>query len=296
VSCAPITRPSIAVAILVGLLSLATLVWPPATRAAELVVIELNGRTAEEVIPLLQPMLAPGGTISGLRDKLIIRTTPSNLAELRAMLDIVDAPPRRLLITVRQGARGQEREVDLDVSGSVGGDGARVTLPETSPRAAENPGGVSDAEPAPGNSVKFQARAENSQRNANTFQTLQVLEGSSAYIAIGQSIPIRGSVGSDGRETIEYRDVVTGFYATPRVRGNRVTVALATSADSVRDRVTGAAQIQRTDTVVSGTLGEWIDVGSVSENARDQETGIVFYNSSATGDQRRVYLKVEEVR
>jgi hypothetical protein len=42
-------------------------------------VIELNARTTDEVIPLLEPMLACGGTIGGLRDKLIIRTTPANL-------------------------------------------------------------------------------------------------------------------------------------------------------------------------------------------------------------------------
>jgi hypothetical protein len=64
----------------------------------------------------------------------------------------------------------------------------------------------------------------------------------------------------------------------------------------VRGRETAAAQIQRANTIVSGRLGEWIEVGSVSQSADKRETGIISYNSGASADQRRIYLKVEEVR
>ncbi len=261
-----------------GLIWLVVLFCSSAVHANELVVIELNGRTAEEVIPLLRPMLAPGGSISGVKDKLIIRTTSSNLAELRSMLEVIDAPARSLLITVRQGNSEREREVDVEVSGSIGNDGASVTAPEF-----QNEG------------IDVRARAQDSDRSGNTIQSVRVLEGNPAYIAVGQSIPVRGSTGTDGREYVEYRDVVTGFYATPRVRGRRVSVALSTSADTVSDRG-GAARIQRADTVVSGELGEWIEVGSISGTGDNQETGIIFFRSNRSGSQRTIYLKVDEAR
>ena len=252
--------------------------------ANELVVIELNGRTAEELIPLLRPMLAPGGKISGLNDKLIIRTTPSNLAELRAMLDVLDAPPRRLRITVRQDAGRRERDVDLEVSGSVGTSG------QPSGASGKRPSEASDG------NISASASARASERNSGVAQSVQTLDGSPAYIAIGQSIPVRGSIAADGREYVEYRDVVTGFYATPRVRNERVTVALETSADRVNRPIDGSARIQRAETIVTGELGEWIEVGTISSDADGRQIGIVFFESSAATSESRIYLKVEELR
>lgn len=257
-------------------------------QASELAVIELNTRTAEEVIPMLKPMLAPGGSISGLKDKLVIRTTPANLAELRKILAVVDARPRRLQITVRQGVRARAEELDVQISGSAGSDGARVALPDSS-RGIQRQSGDDQ-----GSGVRVQGSATRSTAARTALQTIQVLEGNRAYIAIGESIPLQaGSVGT--RETVEYHDVVTGFYATPRVNGDRVTVALATSSDSVRDRESGTTRIQRADTIVSGKLGEWLEVGSVSRAADGRDTGLVWYDSSAMSDDRRIYIKVEEL-
>ena len=293
----------IAVAIVLVLTGCVALFAGPAARAAEMTVIELHTRSADEVIPLLRPMLAPGGSISGLKDKIVIRTTPANLVELRKILDVVDAPPRRLLISVRQGRDRQKNELDVEVSGSVGSDGARVTVPGSSVNSKEtrkvSPVKTEQDEP---DRVRISAGSVRSAETRETLQTVQVLEGNRAFIAVGQSIPgqnhatvTAGGVVA-GNDYTEYRDVVTGFYATPRVRGDRVTVALSTSADTVRGRETGAAQIQRANTIVSGRLGEWIEVGSVSQSADKRETGIISYNSGASADQRRIYLKVEEVR
>ena len=80
-------------------------------------VVPLKYRTAEELIPILQPMLARDASISGLRGQLVVRTTRENLRELRRVLDSLDVAPRRLLITVAQdtasegaaGRRSRER-------------------------------------------------------------------------------------------------------------------------------------------------------------------------------------------
>jgi len=89
-------------------------------------VIPLGYRQAEDVIPMLRPLLAPGGTLTGMKNQLIVRTTPSNLAELKQVLAIADAAPRRLMISVRQASGMDVSRDSASVQGSVGvGDHAR---------------------------------------------------------------------------------------------------------------------------------------------------------------------------
>src|SRR3990170_8156272 len=64
-------------------------------------VIDLRHVTAEQVLPALRPLLEPGGVLTGQRNQLIVRTSPRNLEELRRALAALDAPARRLVISVR---------------------------------------------------------------------------------------------------------------------------------------------------------------------------------------------------
>ncbi|MGP1676919.1 MAG: secretin N-terminal domain-containing protein, partial [Burkholderiales bacterium] len=73
--------------------------------AAELEVITLKYRSAEQVIPVIRPLLAPGGSVSGMQNQLILRTTSANLKDLKKVLASLDTLPRRLMISVRQDAQ-----------------------------------------------------------------------------------------------------------------------------------------------------------------------------------------------
>src|SRR5262245_23083714 len=85
-------------------------------------VIPLRYRTAQELIPIIQPLLPRDGSVSGLQGQLIIRTTPSNLEEIRRVLASIDTPPRQLVITVRQDADIDRSRSTVEASGSVGGE------------------------------------------------------------------------------------------------------------------------------------------------------------------------------
>ena len=149
-------------------------------------VIELRYRSADEVMPILKPLLAPGGTISGLQDKLVVRTTPANLAELRKVLDVIDGLPKRLLISVRQDESAIRLDRDVEISGGVG------TGPD---------------------SVRARIEDNRSGQSGRGTQIVQVIEGNAAFIRIGTSVPIRSrqtTVAPGGvtkhTDTIEYRD------------------------------------------------------------------------------------------
>ena len=53
-------------------------------------VIELQHRLVRDVLPILQPVLAPGGTATGTSNQLIVRSSPENLAEIHAVLHAID--------------------------------------------------------------------------------------------------------------------------------------------------------------------------------------------------------------
>jgi type II secretory pathway component GspD/PulD (secretin) len=190
-------------------------------------VIELNYRNADQVIPILKPLLAPGGTISGMQNRIVVRTTPQNLAELHKVLDVVDAMPRKLLISVRQQSAASGTGSEAEVSGSIGNDRARVTVPGT----GSNQGGTVVIRRGD-DQVRGRVSQSQSAATDSSVQTLQVLEGNEAYIQVGQSVPVR-SQSAQGSETVQYRDAGAGFYVRPRVSGNQVTLSISTRRDSV---------------------------------------------------------------
>jgi len=252
-------------------------------------VIELNYRSADQVIPILQPLLAPGGTISGMQSRIIVRTTPQNLAELRNVLGVVDAMPRKLTISVRQQSNASGTESEAEISGSIGNDRARAAVPGT----GSNQGGNVVIRRGD-DKVRGRVSQSQSASSDSGVQTLQVLEGNEAFIQVGQSVPVR-SQSAQGSETIQYRDVGAGFYVRPRVSGNQVTLAISTRRDSVADPNTGAINVQHVDTVISGRLGEWLEVGGIAQESVQRDSGTVYRRSVTGRDDRRVFLKVEQV-
>jgi type II secretory pathway component HofQ len=283
-----------------ALLLLACAAFFPAHAQQQVIeVVPLGYRQADEVIPMLRPLLAPGGTVTGMNNRLVIKTTPANLAELKQVLAAIDAKPKQLMISVRQTATADSSRDAASISGRIGaGDNANVNLPR--PPGTRNDPGVS----VQSGSTRIEGRAINSRsaRDEGVTQSVRVLEGSSAYINVGQSAPvtntqvIRTPQGSQIAQSTGFVDAGTGFYVTPRVNGDRVTLEIGTARDQLRNPNSGAANIQRVNTVVMGRLGEWIEIGGSSETAERSQSGILAGSRDARRDDRRVMLKVDEVR
>src|ERR1044071_5505813 len=84
--------------------------WTRAS-AADLEIINLKHRTADEVIPALRPLLERDAALSGENFTLFVRTSPANLAQLRQPLEQHDRRPVKYLISVRNSTRQEiERE------------------------------------------------------------------------------------------------------------------------------------------------------------------------------------------
>ncbi len=264
----------------------------------QLFVIEMHTRSADEVVPMLEPMLAPGGSIRAFKDKLIIRTTVANIAELRRILDVVDARPRSLLITVKQASDGFSGDAGIALSGSVESGHVRVEAPGT---GAASPGtSVAERQRAP--ELQLDAGSTRSQKSGQILQTIRVLEGNSAFIGMGETIPIReqatvaGDAGAARSESSGTHEIVAGFYAVPRIHGDQVSVQLSATADTLFDRRTGTARIERVTSVVSAPIGQWMEIGGFTEQADGRQFEITSGRSSDSHKRKRVFIKVEQIK
>ena len=243
----------------------------------QLEVIELQSKSVEQVLPVLQPLLEPGATLSGMNNQLFLRASARNRAEIKKALAAIDTPTRRLIIRTSQNREAENNAQGAQASGQVVLGSSRNTH------------------------VQAQVWNTKSVRGESAGQMVQTVEGGQAFIQIGRSlaIPMRQVVVGPGgaiiNETVVYRDVGSGFYAVPHLNGQRVTIEISQQADSVASYRSGNINTQRLSTTVSGRLGEWIELGGAGRQSDRQQSGTLSLSTSDIRDQRSIWLKVEEV-
>jgi type II secretory pathway component GspD/PulD (secretin) len=289
----------------VSRLALFLLAWAQAAAALAQTVLEvipLRYRQAAEVIPIIQPMLAREGSVSGYQGQLVVRTTPANLEEVKRVLAALDTAPRQLLITVREDSALERSRSQADISANVGNDNARVVIPP----AARDPRGGRVVVGEGDDQVRLRALEERSVQGETGTQTVRTMEGREAFVRSGQSAPVRerqvqrtvvgGKVVERVVESTQYRDVASGFYVLPRLSGERVTLDISQQRETLLRGTSGAASVQGVVTTVSGRMGEWMEIGGVDRDASSQQGALLGRSSSAARDSRRILIKVEEIR
>lgn len=217
-------------------------------------IVPLRHRTADQVLPALRPLLEPGGALSGRGNQLIVRASPTNLADLKRALEAIDRPQRRLQISVRFDDALEAASRGVEASGRISNRGGRVGV---------------------------RAHDERTAGTEQLDQRIQVLEGGRAFIATGESIPLPIS-----RDGAVIREVSTGFEAVPRLARDTVLLDIAPRRETL-DRQQPLA------TTVSARLGEWFEVGGATASTQRDERGIASGRRSSATETRRVWLKVE---
>ncbi len=234
------------------------LLLPAAFATAEpaLQIIELRHRSAEELTPILRPLAGPGAGVSGKNHHLFLRVSDERLQELKPIIEKLDIPARQWMISVLQG-RFSDRI----------GDGAR----------------------------RHETRHED-----DVTQRIRTSDGKPAFIATGRLHPLprtafgAGPGGAHVASGTEYRAATGGFYALPRVQGDRVTVELAPHMTR-KDDSGDAFSISRAVTTVSGRLGEWIEIGGAAGESLASGAARAHHYATRRTSDIGVWLKVEAV-
>ncbi len=252
-----------------------------ASWAQSLDTIELKNRSAEELIPVLQPLLESGGALSGQGYTLFVRTSAANLAQLRSAVEQLDRKPRQLLVSVRRSTAEEMERERAQASGTVRNDrgsGSVNEHPSTRTRAT------------------ISGSSSNLQTSGGRVTSVSVLEGSSAFISSGTSVPIVTMVGGGvgrqrwGAASTQYRDLTNGFLVTPRVSGDSVVLEVEQRADTLRD---GAINTQQVSTQVSGRIGEWVQLGGIDNTSSTSQSGVLSRRHSTARDSQSVWIKVD---
>lgn len=231
-------------------------------------VVPLRHRSVEQVIPVLRPLLEPGGAISGQGYQLILRTSPRNLQDLKKTLTAIDTPQRQLQISVRFGDNAERSRSALEARGTG----------------------------------ELRATEVRSTLGERVDQQIRVLEGARAFIATGQTRPVHqntissGPLGTVISDNTVFQELATGFEVVPRISGDRVFLDIHPRRDRPGAHDPAAVDTHQVASSVSARLGEWIELGGSAENVARSERGVLSSAGAGNSAERRVWVKVEELQ
>ncbi len=280
-------------------LALALLLVVPTLVAAaveETRIIQLKHRPAEELIPVIRPLLRPGDAISGTDYRLLVRTSDKNLKEIERVLAQLDVARRNLTLSVRQVAAADADRILHELKGEKQvSDQIRIKLP----RNTSDSEGLTVGSNSPDNSLRYHTKRRQETRSDDLTQVLRVQDGSRGFIRVGQSVPhmtnIKRYSGTAPTisQGVEFQDVTTGFEVRPRLAGNQVQLDIAPRFMRLEDRAAGLASVQQVSTTVTAKLGEWLDLGQILGRGDDNVRAIFESVDSSAGERRTILLKVE---
>jgi hypothetical protein len=270
----------------------------PMVQAESLEMIPLHYRTAEDLLPILQPLVPAGAAISGTGDMLLVRADAATVEQLRAAVANLDRAPRQLLITVGQATGTHGGGTTVRGSGTISTGDVQVGVNQP-------PGSTSGG--------KVVVRSGTASDGVRDVASVRALEGRETFIALGQSRPFTSTTVTQSgvyppvvSQSTEYRDVQSGFYATPRLSGDHVTLeisprqqrmtndqALNRHGDVTHGGIVATGSIT---TTVSGRLGEWIAIGGASTARDGGERGVGTWGTRSDLTQYSAWVKVDELR
>ncbi len=239
------------------LLVIITVLTATGVQAEQIEVIQLQNRSAAELIPFIRPVMKSGEAVSGTGFKLILRASPETVGEVRQILSQIDSGLKNLVISV--GLAGSSRGEE-----SAAGGGVRY--------GAEKGGSVSG----------YIEHGESTDQSTGT-QRIRVLEGQPAWIYAGKTLVTPGAVYSPGGGVV---------YGPVRHDFGRVNLEISQHRETLSG--TGPAiDVQSVNTVVTGSLGEWIDIGGAVQSEQRRRRGILSGARSGIDQEHSVSVRVD---
>jgi type II secretory pathway component GspD/PulD (secretin) len=264
--------------------------------AEELRILELRHRPAEEILPVIRPLLGRGDVASASGFKLIVRAAdPTSLREIERVVRALDVPRTALTLLVRYATVSDSTDRHYGVSGeaTLGGDRNRVVI--SGGGSAPPPGGLEVEHKG----IRLHGVETTSTASRETVQRLRVMDGQRAYIQVGQSIPhVQQVLVLAGRQALLAQGVVlqqasTGFEVLPRVRGDEVILEITPRLGSVEDPALGLVRLTELATTVSVRRGEWVDLGSLGGTGEAVRHAILESGVTRAGERQTILIKVE---
>jgi type II secretory pathway component GspD/PulD (secretin) len=275
---------------------LANALWIAATTLShatetELRVIPLKHRLADEVVPVVQPLLTPGESVSGMDTRLIVRATPQTFAQIERLLAEIDIPRRNLRVSLRHV---DENNPDQGVQGFSGNtQNAHTRIIVTNGERSTN--GTARGPTDPGGGAQGGSERYITTKHDASTQTLTVLDGGHAFLHIGETItqvqPFLALAGSrlGVLAGIQYYDVTTGFEVEPRLLGEQIRLRVTPRLAFRSDQGAQTVIFQELRTEVTVKPGEWTDLGGAVQSSSEVNRQIL----STGNEDSRFLIRVD---
>ena len=240
-------------------------------------IFPLKHRTANEVIPIIKPLLGKDAAITGQGFNLIVRAPTASLEQVRDIIAQLDRAPRRLVVSVRQQQAGAISRHNIGASGTIRSGDAEIQLNDSGPAR-----------------LKLHESVRHSAKKGT--QTVHTFEGQQAFIQVGQLVPVpERSIDRFGnqRESIQYKNATMGFYVLPRLSGDQVILDISPHSISLNRHSQQRFDIQQAQTTLRGKIGEWISIGGIKQQRHSSSKGITYSSRRHDGLNSDFQIRVD---
>lgn len=247
--------------------------------AAALEIFDLKSRTAEEIIPIIKPLVSRDTFLSGQSYQLFVRGTAADIKLVTDLLQRIDSPLRNLLVSVRQVNKNQAKQDEIDFMAKI--KSGKLTLDINSS----------------GSGSQLRLKRFGTKKSHENTHSVRVLEGHPAYVYTGTSKPVKTQEAfakgktSAYQYSTQYKQASSGFYALPWVVNDRVTIEINPQQQNFKQgNVIATHDIS---TVIKGRVGQWITLGGLDESSDVSQKGLASKTFGTQRDEMVTQVKVE---
>jgi type II secretory pathway component GspD/PulD (secretin) len=258
------------------------LIWS-ASAATEFKIITLQHRFAEEILPIIRPIVGDEGTATAMQNNLIIRASPANMAEIEQIISTLDTARQNLTITVNRNKNISASASNAEVSG-------RKRIGNTTIETANSRRVIRDG-------AAFNIENQQSRSNLANTQFIQAIDGEKAFISVGQSIPYTQEWVTltqrymNVQRTTQFVTIDTGFAVRPRTIGNQVELEVTPRFSQLNQ--SGSIDFETLTTTIRTKRGEWVDLANIMQQKDDVSRAIFNWQSNYQATNSQLLIKVE---
>jgi len=269
---------------MIPFLCLALLIFCSDSQAKEVAVIRVKYRWASEMLPIVQSMLSPQGTVtvSERINSLVIVDSRESIQRVEAYLEQFDKPAEQVKIHVRFHERTTGESGTVAARGRISGDDMSASV------GGRKKDGLDI-------SVEDQKRLQTNYDEFLVFAS----SGRPAFIRAGQEIPYRGKWPEytrhygDHSGTVVFQTVETGFDVTPTVAGENVLLKIVPRV-AYGDRNDAVIRFYGAQTELSVPYGVWVEIGGSNTHSNEVVEEILSRRSDRSRTRMSMSLMVEK--
>jgi hypothetical protein len=263
-------------------LILATVLLCNVAPAREVAVIKIEHRWAAELLPIVESMLSPEGTVtvSERVNSLVIVDTAEAIQRVQAYLSRFDRPVEQVRIHVRFHTMGERRDSEVSARGRISDDNVSIST-----------GGKK----IDGIDISVQDRDRRLNSHSDFF--VVAMAGSPAYIRAGKEIPYSQNPAffkrhAPGGGTVSWQTVESGFEVTPTIAGNNAHLKIIPriAYDNRNDAV---IRFFGASTELTVPLGRWVEIGGNTDRENEIIREILSLSRSRKNTSTAMSLMVE---